>query len=194
MFPAGTCRRPSPRNPSAKICAIAGLTRPALAAAKCLLVEETGTGPDHPFSGEKLAPVLTVYRADNFDRAFDTLRDIYAYMGNGHSCGIYSENDAHIRRLGLEMTVCCVIVKQAHTFATGGSFDEAGCRSRCRWAAARGAATAFRKTCTTSISSTSRASCARYPRANRVPTISLARIGKSTKSKVTSSAKDSQGR
>jgi sulfoacetaldehyde dehydrogenase len=44
-------------------------------------------------------------------------------MGNGHSCGIYSENDAHIRRLGLEMTVCRVIVKQAHTFATGGSFD-----------------------------------------------------------------------
>ena len=49
--------------------------------------------------------------------------NIYEYMGNGHSCGIYSENDAHVRRLGLEMTVCRVIVKQAHTFATGGSFD-----------------------------------------------------------------------
>jgi sulfoacetaldehyde dehydrogenase len=123
MFPGGHLSSAVTAQAVGRICAIAGLARPELAAAKCLLVEETGTGPDYPFSGEKLAPVLTVYRADNFDHAFDTLRNIYAYMGNGHSCGIYSENDAHIRRLGLEMTVCRVIVKQAHTFATGGSFD-----------------------------------------------------------------------
>ncbi len=123
MFPGGQLSSAVTAQPVSRICAIAGLTRPALAGAKCLLVEESGCGPDHPFSGEKLAPVLTVYRADSFDDAFDTLRDIYAYMGNGHSCGIYSEDDAHIRRLGLEMTVCRVIVKQAHTFATGGSFD-----------------------------------------------------------------------
>ncbi len=123
MFPGGHLSSAVTAQAVGRICAIAGLTRPELATAKCLLVEETGTGPDYPFSGEKLSPVLTVYRADSFDHAFATLRDIYAYMGNGHSCGIYSENDAHIRRLGLEMTVCRVIVKQAHTFATGGSFD-----------------------------------------------------------------------
>lgn len=123
MFPEGHLSSAVTAQSVARICAIAGLTRPALAAAKCLLVEETGTGPDYPFSGEKLAPVLTVYRADGFDHAFNILRDIYTYMGNGHSCGIYSENEAHIRRLGLEMTVCRVIVKQAHAFATGGSFD-----------------------------------------------------------------------
>ena len=123
MFPGGHLSSAVTAQAAGRICAIAGLTRPELATARCLLVEETGTGPDYPFSGEKLAPVLTVYRADSFDHAFATLRDIYAYMGNGHSCGIYSENDAHIRRLGLEMTVCRVIVKQAHTFATGGSFD-----------------------------------------------------------------------
>jgi len=106
-----------------KICAVAGLARPDLKNAKCLLVEEAGAGKDYPFSGEKLSPVLTVYRAQDFEQAFAILRSIYAYMGNGHSCGIYSEDDAHIRRLGLEMTVCRVIVKQAHAFATGGSFD-----------------------------------------------------------------------
>jgi sulfoacetaldehyde dehydrogenase len=123
MFPGGHLSSAVTAQAVSRICAIAGLTRPALAGAKCLLVEETGAGPDYPFSGEKLSPVLTVYRADSFDHAFNTLRSIYAYMGNGHSCGIYSENDAHVRRLGLEMTVCRVIVKQAHTFATGGSFD-----------------------------------------------------------------------
>jgi len=106
-----------------KICAVAGLSRPELFEAKCLLVEETGTGREYPFSGEKLSPVLTLYRARDFGHAFDIMRGIYDYLGDGHSCGIYSENEAHIRRLGLEMTVCRVIVKQAHCFATGGSFD-----------------------------------------------------------------------
>ena len=123
MFPGGHLSPAVTAQSVGRICAVAGLARAALARAKCLLVEETGTGRDFPFSGEKLSPVLTVYRATDFDHAFSTLRAIYAYMGNGHSCGIYSENEDHIRRLGLEMTVCRVIVKQAHAFATGGSFD-----------------------------------------------------------------------
>ena len=123
MFPGGHLSPAITAQSVSRICAVAGLTRPALVGARCLLVEETGAGPDFPFSGEKLSPVLTVYRAADFEHAFNTLSDIYAYMGNGHSCGIYSENEAHIRRLGLEMTVCRVIVKQAHAFATGGSFD-----------------------------------------------------------------------
>ena len=36
--------------------------------ARALMVEEDGIGPNHPFSGEKLSPVLTVYRARDFDR------------------------------------------------------------------------------------------------------------------------------
>lgn len=123
MFPGGHLSPAVTAQSVKRICEVCGLTRPEVVAAKCLMVEETGTGPDYPFSGEKLSPVLTVYRARDFDHAFETLRNIYAYMGNGHSCGIYSENDAHIRRLGHEMTVCRVIVKQAHTFATGGSFE-----------------------------------------------------------------------
>ena len=123
MFPGGHLSPAVTAQSVSKICAIAGLTRPELVNCKCLLVEETGTGKDCPFSGEKLSPVLTVYRANHFDHAFNIMRGIYDYQGNGHSCGIYTENEDHIRRLGLEMTVCRVIVKQAHTFATGGSFD-----------------------------------------------------------------------
>ena len=39
---------------------------PAAAASKFLLVEETGIGKAFPLSGEKLALVLTVYRASGF--------------------------------------------------------------------------------------------------------------------------------
>lgn len=123
MFPGGKLSPAITAQPVKKICAIAGLTRPALVEAKCLMVEETGAGRSYPFSGEKLSPVLTIYRARDFDHAFDIMRAIYDYQGNGHSCGIHTQNNANVSRLGHEMTVCRVIVNQAHAIANGGSFD-----------------------------------------------------------------------
>jgi len=123
MFPGGKLSPAVTAQPVKKICAIAGLTRPALVEARCLMVEESGAGRSHPFSGEKLSPVLTIYRARDFDHAFSVMRAIYDYQGNGHSCGIHTKNDANIARLGREMTVCRVIVNQAHAIANGGSFD-----------------------------------------------------------------------
>jgi len=123
IFPGGKLSPAVTAQSVRRICAVAGLTRPELVNAKCLLVEETGAGRDHPFSGEKLSPVLTIYKARDFEHAIATMRAIYDYMGNGHSCGIYTEDEAHVRQLADTMTVCRVIVKQAHTFATGGGFD-----------------------------------------------------------------------
>lgn len=123
LFPGGKLSPACTAQSVSKICAVAGLTRPELVAARCLMVEESGAGRDYPYSGEKLSPVLTLYRARDFDHAFNIMRGIYDYMGDGHSCGIYSEDEAHIQRLGHEMTVCRVIVKQAHAIANGGSFD-----------------------------------------------------------------------
>ena len=123
MFPGGKLSPAVTAQSVKKICAVAGLGRAELVNAKCLMVEETGAGRAFPFSSEKLAPVLTVYRARDFDQAYDTLRAIYDHLGDGHSCGIYTEDESHIRRLAHDMTVARVIVKQAHAFATGGSFD-----------------------------------------------------------------------
>ncbi|MBY0270778.1 MAG: aldehyde dehydrogenase family protein [Burkholderiales bacterium] len=123
MFPGGKLSPAVTAQSVAKICAVAGLTRPALVNAKCLMVEEKNTGKAAPFSGEKLSPVLTLYKANDFDHAFSTLRAIYDYQGDGHSCGIHTKNNEQIQRLGMEMTVCRVIVNQAHAIANGGNFD-----------------------------------------------------------------------
>jgi len=123
MFPGGKLSPAVTAQSVEKICAVAGLTRSALVNAKCLMVEETGTGKAAPFSGEKLSPALTIYKARDFDHAFNTLRAIYDYQGDGHSCGIHTKNNEQIQRLGMEMTVCRVIVNQAHAIANGGSFD-----------------------------------------------------------------------
>ncbi|MCC7079237.1 MAG: aldehyde dehydrogenase family protein [Burkholderiales bacterium] len=123
MFPHGKLGSATTAQPVAAICALAGLTRRELVGARFLMVEEDGTGRDHPFSGEKLCPVLTVYRARDFEHAFDLAQAIYDYQGNGHSVGIHTRDDAHVMRLGRDMTVCRVIVNQAHAIANGGSFD-----------------------------------------------------------------------
>ena len=123
MWPNGKLNPDVTAQSAAKIAALAGLKRDEMSQAKFLMVTETGTGPDHPFSGEKLSPVLAVYRARDFDQACRIVSDIYAYQGAGHSVGIHTADDAHILRLGLELPVCRVIVNQVHCVATGGSFD-----------------------------------------------------------------------
>ena len=51
-----------------------GLQRVEMNNVKMLMVEETGTGCEFPFSGEKLCPVLTVYRASNFETACEQVQ------------------------------------------------------------------------------------------------------------------------
>ncbi len=123
MWPEGKLAAQVTAQDAPRIAQIAGLEREALSAARFLMVEETGTGPDFPFSGEKLSPVLTVYRARDFDHACAVVGEIYAFQGAGHSVSIHSADDAHILRLGLELPVSRVIVNQIHCYATGGSFD-----------------------------------------------------------------------
>ncbi|MBM3354866.1 MAG: aldehyde dehydrogenase family protein, partial [Betaproteobacteria bacterium] len=106
-----------------RLASLAGVENAAAKAARFLMVEESGVGPGCPFSGEKLSPVLAVYRAAGFDQAFALTRRIYDYQGRGHSVSIHTRDEAQVRRLGLEMEVARVIVNQAHCIATGGSFD-----------------------------------------------------------------------
>jgi sulfoacetaldehyde dehydrogenase len=123
MWPEGRLSPAVTAQSAPRIAALAGLARDALTTAKFLLVEETGAGSDFPFSGEKLSPVLTVYRARDFADAREKVRAIYSYQGAGHSVGYHGHDDAHILELGLSLPVARVIVNQAHAIATGGSFD-----------------------------------------------------------------------
>lgn len=101
----------------------AGLDDIAAREPRFLMVEESGHGPDHPFSGEKLSPVLTVYKARDIDAAMEIVRGVYGYMGAGHSVGLHSTDESLAVTLGTHLPVSRVIVNQAHCFATGGNFD-----------------------------------------------------------------------
>ncbi|HEX4885835.1 MAG TPA: aldehyde dehydrogenase family protein [Casimicrobiaceae bacterium] len=125
MFGDGTLSPSVVAQPAPAIARLAGLARDAACGARFLIVDGGGVGPGHPFSGEKLSPVLALYRVPDFDAAAALVARILDYQGAGHSVGLHSADDARARRLGLELPVCRVIVNQAHCFATGGSYDNA---------------------------------------------------------------------
>ena len=101
----------------------AGFTEMAARAPLILMVDEDGVGHEHPFSGEKLSPVLALYRARDFAAAAATVERIYAFEGAGHSVGLHSALPERALWLGLTLPVSRVIADQAHAIATGGSFD-----------------------------------------------------------------------
>ncbi|MEO7056703.1 MAG: aldehyde dehydrogenase family protein, partial [Caldimonas sp.] len=92
-------------------------------APRLLVVEEHGVGHDHPFSGEKLSPVLALYTVASFEAAAAQVARIYAFEGAGHSVGLHTAREERALELGLDLPVARVIVNQAHAIATGGSFD-----------------------------------------------------------------------
>lgn len=106
----------------------AQLQNPKASSAKFLMVEEDGFGPTAPFSGEKLSPVLTVWKAADFNAAQDLVAHVYDYQGNGHSVGLHTALTGEVMEkraatLAENLKVARVIVNQAHTIATGGSFE-----------------------------------------------------------------------
>ncbi len=85
------------------------------------IVPETGTGPDHPFSGEKMTVTMALYRAKDIDEAIQLTNRIQAYQGQGHSCGIYSTSDANIMKLAEGTNTSRVMVNQPQAASNSGN-------------------------------------------------------------------------
>lgn len=123
MWPDGKLSPAVIGQPAGLIAERAGLANPAARSARVLMVEAGGAGADHPFSGEKLSPVLAVYRVRDFAQAKETVRAIYAFQGAGHSVSLHSAREERALDLGLTLPVARVILNQAHCIANGGSFS-----------------------------------------------------------------------
>jgi sulfoacetaldehyde dehydrogenase len=80
---------------------------------RMLLVEEDGSGPDRPFSGEKLSVVLALYKyRGDITAAADLVNAITAYQGLGHTCGIHTSSDENVERLAMTTRTARVLVNQ----------------------------------------------------------------------------------
>jgi sulfoacetaldehyde dehydrogenase len=108
-------------KPVEKIAELAGIAIPE--GTKMLMVAGKHVGSDDPFCKEKLSLVLTVWKYDQFGQAIQMIEDITALNGRGHSCGIHSTNEAHIRELGAKANVSRIMVNQSHSLGNSGNYN-----------------------------------------------------------------------
>jgi sulfoacetaldehyde dehydrogenase len=88
-----------------------------------IFVEQEEIGKQYPFSGEKLSPVLAVFKyKPGFENALDMVAKIFEVGGKGHSCGIASYNDENIDKLALMAPVSRIMVRQPNVSGNAGSF------------------------------------------------------------------------
>ena len=97
----------------------AGLDVPAETKMMMVIGDEPGKGK---FSGEKLSPVMTLWKYETIDEALDILGKLYEYAGKGHSCGIYTFNKEYIDKVGREVKASRIMVRQSHAPSCGGNF------------------------------------------------------------------------
>ena len=106
-------------QPAEKIAGMAGFGLPE--GKLFFIVPETGTGPDYPFSGEKMTVTMALYRAKDIDEAIALTNQIQSYQGQGHSCGIYSQSDANIMKLANGTRTSRVMVNQPQSASNSGN-------------------------------------------------------------------------
>ncbi len=102
------------------IAKLAGIEIPE--STRLIVVEGNGKGNDDILSHEKMCPVLTAYKYDDFDEAIEIARANLEAEGKGHSMALHSNNKEHIDKVGEELCVSRFLVNQVCASSAGGSF------------------------------------------------------------------------
>ncbi|MEN8255954.1 MAG: aldehyde dehydrogenase family protein [Verrucomicrobiota bacterium] len=103
-----------------KIAGMAGIEVPA--ETRALVVESADANEQTRWRGEKLSPVLSIWRYGAFDEALSILKTLTDYAGTGHSSGIHTFNADYIEKLALAQKSSRIMVRQPMAPANGGNF------------------------------------------------------------------------
>lgn len=77
------------------IAELAGLDR-VPASARVLVAKEDGVGRGHPYSNEKLAPILGFYTGKDYKDVCDKVCEILRYEGAGHTFSMHTKDDTMV--------------------------------------------------------------------------------------------------
>lgn len=121
MWPDGhSLNREIVAKSAAFIADLAGIKVPP--ETKMLMVLGEKVGAEDRFSGEKLSPVLTVWKWTDFDEMVDRAARILKFSGEGHSINIQTRLDDRMEKLGLRINVGRVVCNMGHTAANSGGW------------------------------------------------------------------------
>jgi sulfoacetaldehyde dehydrogenase len=90
-----------------------------------LMVLGKKAGFEDRFSGEKISPVLTVWKWDDFSEMVERMKEMHRFSGEGHSASIHSERDDRKIELAIKANVGRVNCNMPHAMANSGSWFNA---------------------------------------------------------------------
>ena len=75
-----------------------------------LVAKEDGVGIGHPYSNEKLCPILAFYTAKDYRAVCKLAQEILYYEGAGHTFSIHTEDDAIVDYFAARVPASRIIV------------------------------------------------------------------------------------
>lgn len=96
------------------IAELAGLAK-VPANARVLVARETGVGRKHPYSNEKLAPILAFYTGTDYKDVCDKVCEILHYEGAGHTFSMHANNDELVDYFAKRVPASRIIVNTPST-------------------------------------------------------------------------------
>ena len=90
------------------IATLAGIQVPEHA--KVLVARETGVGRGHPYSNEKLAPILAFYTAKSYVEVCELSREILHYEGAGHTFAIHTKDETMVEYFAKRIPASRIVV------------------------------------------------------------------------------------
>lgn len=103
------------------IASLAGLTLPKKPEIKLFLVPSEGVGPEYPFSGEKMSPILAFFITPDFDTSIEFAQKILNYQGAGHTAAIHTNDRQSAIDFAMRMKASRILVNQPSATSSGGA-------------------------------------------------------------------------
>lgn len=87
---------------------------------RAIMVEGRAIGSEDIIMKEKMCPVLAIYPYSYFEEGVEMALTNLRFEGNGHTCAVHSNNQAHIIHAGTALTVSRVVVNATSATSAGG--------------------------------------------------------------------------
>jgi len=119
VFPGGHLNKDVVGKTAREIGALAGIGIPARA--RVILLPAEGAGTADVLAKEKLCPLVAILAYQTFEEAVACAKANLLVEGAGHSAALHSNDEEHIRQMGLALPISRLVVNQASALAAGGS-------------------------------------------------------------------------
>ena len=121
MWPNGQINRDVVARSAIDIASLAKINVPSNT--RILMVIGQKIGHEDRFSGEKISPVLTIWKWNDFDEILERLKEILKFSGEGHSASIHTKRDERILALAMRTNVGRIGCNMPHAFTNSGGWN-----------------------------------------------------------------------